>query len=315
MRAYVAVTDVDWYRFLSARHDIDEVNFWTPNPWGGRFRVLSRGEPMLFKLRAKEGGQIVGGGFFELYTELPVSIAWQTFGEKNGAPSETAVRERIARLRHDDTDPWAEYTIGCIVLVEPFFFPREEWIAPPRDWASNIVRGKQYDLTERIGRHLWEEVALRLAAARTRWQVADRDPGLEPPRGGFGDLASTRRRLGQGSFRALITDLYGRQCAVTRERALPALEAAHIRPFSEYPVHDIRNGLLLRSDIHRLFDAGYVTVTTDYRVEVSRRIRDDFNDGKNYLAMTGQYIAMPDVREWWPDPKALAWHNDNRFRG
>jgi len=53
----------------------------------------------------------------------------------------------------------------------------------------------------------------------------------------------------------LVLDAYGRQCAVTRERALPALDAAHIRSYSERPEHDVTNGLLLRSDVHRLFDA------------------------------------------------------------
>jgi putative restriction endonuclease len=78
---------------------------------------------------------------------------------------------------------------------------------------------------------------------------------------------------------------------VTRERALPTLDAAHIRRFSERPEHDVRNGLLLRSDVHRLFDAGYVTVTPRYKVEVSHRVRDDFNDGENYLRLATEGSA------------------------
>src|SRR5688572_21048490 len=85
--------------------------------------------------------------------------------------------------------------------------------------------------------------------------------------GGFGTLGLRRPRIGQGTFRAMITDLYGRRCTVTKEKALPALEAAHIRPFSEQMGHDLTNGLLLRSDVHRLFDKGYLTVTPEYGVE------------------------------------------------
>ena len=44
----------------------------------------------------------------------------------------------------------------------------------------------------------------------------------------------------QSTFKSLILDAYGRQCAVTRERALPALDAAHIRDYSERPEHDVR---------------------------------------------------------------------------
>jgi putative restriction endonuclease len=67
-------------------------------------------------------------------------------------------------------------------------------------------------------------------------------------------------RIGQGVFRIAVTDAYGRACAVTGEHSLPALEAAHIRPYAAEGLHDVANGLLLRSDLHRLFDKGYVTV-------------------------------------------------------
>ena len=44
----------------------------------------------------------------------------------------------------------------------------------------------------------------------------------------------------------------------------------------------VRNWLLLRSDIHKLFDAGYVTVTPDYEFEVRDHIHTAFDDGENY---------------------------------
>lgn len=57
--------------------------------------------------------------------------------------------------------------------------------------------------------------------------------------------------LGQGGFQILVTDAYTRRCTITGERTLPALEAHHIRPFSEEGPHRTDNGLLLRSDWHR----------------------------------------------------------------
>ena len=87
MNAYVAVTDKQWFdhlRGLSRRQPVEEVNFWTPKPWGGKFGVLQRGQPLLFKLRSPHNA-IVGGGFFEHYTPLPISLAWEAFGQKNGA--------------------------------------------------------------------------------------------------------------------------------------------------------------------------------------------------------------------------------------
>lgn len=133
--------------------------------------------------------------------------------------------------------------------------------------------------------------------------------------GGFTDPRFVRHRLGQGTFRALITDLDGRRCAVTREKALPALEAAHIRPWADRPRHEVTDGLLLRSDVHRLFDAGYVTATPEYRVEASRRMKDDFDDGDTYLKLHGARVAVPDREEWRPAAEALVWHNERVCRG
>ena len=77
--------------------------------------------------------------------------------------------------------------------------------------------------------------------------------------------------------------------------------------------HAVTNGLLLRADTHRLFDAGYVTVTPEHRFVVSRRLKDEWENGKAYYAMEGQPIALPGRREDRPDPALLRWHNEHVF--
>jgi putative restriction endonuclease len=131
----------------------------------------------------------------------------------------------------------------------------------------------------------------------------------------WGEPALIHPRLGQGAFRIIVTDNYARRCAVTGERTLPALDAAHIRPYADHGEHEPSNGLLLRRDIHSLFDRGYVTVTPARRFEVSRRIRDEFENGRDYYAMHGTEIRVPDRSELQPDRNALRWHNENRFLG
>ena len=111
----------------------------------------------------------------------------------------------------------------------------------------------------------------------------------------------------------LVTGLYERRCAVTRERTLPALEAAHIRPYNEGGEHAASNGILLRRDIHSLFDAGYVTVTPEHRFLVSRRIKEEFENGRDYYALDGRKIDVPARPERQPDAAALRWHNEERF--
>ena len=129
----------------------------------------------------------------------------------------------------------------------------------------------------------------------------------------FGKPLIVQPRLGQGSFRVIVTDAYGRRCAATGERVLPVLEAAHIRPYSEGGEHRVDNGLLLRSDLHTLFDQGYVSVTPEYRIEVSARLKSDFGNGKDYLVLRGRSIALPTNQKERPAAEFLAWHNENRF--
>ena len=314
MKAYIAVTDKTWFthlRALSRHNHVEEVNFWTPKSWGGRFRVLDRGQPLLFKLRSPDNA-IVGGGFFEHYSDLPISLAWRAFGEKNGATSLTEIRRRTARLRKDQPRPWEDYTIGCILLTEPFFWPEKDWIPQPEDWAPSTQRGKGYDLRTQIGERLWEQVSHRLRG--TVVSEPKPDGWVDLP-GGYADPVLVKPRVGQGIFRTVVADVYGRRCAVTREKAFPALEAAHIRPFRETPQHYVKNGLLLRSDVHKLFDAGYVTVTPDYQFEVSDHIRTDFDDGENYRQLRGTELWIPESSEHRPGREHLEWHNENRFRG
>ena len=114
----------------------------------------------------------------------------------------------------------------------------------------------------------------------------------------------------------LVTEAYDRRCAVTGEKTLPVLEAAHIRPYAESGPHLVSNGLLLRSDLHTLFDRGYITVTPALRVEVSRRIREEFENGREYYKHHGQPLAVkPGSPHDRPARDFLRWHTESRFLG
>ena len=189
MRAWIANTDFEWSRFLSGRPDLDEVNFWRPS--GGAFRVLSPGEPLLFRLKAPYNA-IVGVGFFVHFSVLPASLAWAAFGAKNGAPSEPDMRARIDNYRHrrgQGEDPGTDYKIGCIILAEPTFFSRSDWIPQPRDWRPPN-RGRPYGgLDPRRGTTRLAgdprpvtSGSYRRGSSRKRalWLVADSPPSLGP---------------------------------------------------------------------------------------------------------------------------------------
>jgi putative restriction endonuclease len=304
VKLWIGVTDGDWFRHLE-RLEPDEVNFWQPG--GGRtFRALQPGEPFLFKLHSPDNF-IVGGGFFIRSTALPASLAWDAFEQKNGVVSLSELRSRIRRYRPGDTtvDP----IIGCNILIEPFFLPRGSWIPIPSSFALNIVSGKSYDSTTQEGAALWD--AVRTSMPR---QIRAAEPTVqEGPR--FGDEYLTRGRLGQGAFRVLVTDAYQRRCAVTGEKTLPVLEAAHIKPYSDRGPHRISNGILLRSDLHKLFDLGYVTITPELRLEVSPRLKEEWQNGREYYAHHGKELAFRPIEgPNQPSQEYLAWHNEHRFR-
>lgn len=121
-------------------------------------------------------------------------------------------------------------------------------------------------------------------------------------------------RLGQGAFRVIVTDLYKRRCALTNSHVLHVLDAAHIQPYSEGGTHSPSNGLLLRQDVHTLFDRGYLTVTPDYHVEVSCRLKDEFDNGKEYYTLHGKTILLPEAPSFRPSVEQLTWHNESVYR-
>jgi putative restriction endonuclease len=309
MKFYVGVTDNEWFDIVSHVARIDEVNFWQPGGGSRAFKALQSGEPFLFKLHSPLNF-IVGGGFFAHWTRLPISLAWEAFGEKNGAHSFGEMRNLIISHRESDKDRLEDFYIGCILLEQPFFFERSEWISIPSDWKGPTQQGKHYDLQIEPGKSLWEQVRTRLAGKssylpETRIEDSSR----------YGTPILVKPRLGQGSFRILVTDAYGRACAITEEHSLPALESAHIKPYNEGGQHSVNNGLLLRSDFHRLFDRGYITVTPEYRIEVSRRLKEEFENGHSYYPFHGKPLHhYPSDSRNWPLKNLLIWHNENIFR-
>lgn len=230
MKFWTGVTDNDWYSFLSER-GFDEVNFWQPSGVAP-FTTLPAGTPFLFKLKSPHN-HIAGGGYFVSFSKLPLNMAWEAFGEKNGAATYLEVEKRIRRLSSGER---TVLEIGCSVLVQPFFFERKDWIPLP-NWAPNIVKGQTYDTETTEGAWLWNEVATRIQKKAVQDLVAEPVAEYGGPR--YGELFLARARLGQGSFQILVGEAYQKRCAITGESTLPVLEAAHIKSYAEGGPHRI----------------------------------------------------------------------------
>lgn len=146
------------------------------------------------------------------------------------------------------------------------------------------MTGKRYDSDAEGGRRLWNKVIGTLA------EEAERLPQghvLDPAQPRYGAEYLARCRLGQGGFKIAVGSAYRWRCAVCGEKTKPVLEAAHIKPFSASGRSRTENGLLLRADLHKLFDKGYLTVTIEYQIEVSHRLEEEFENGKDYNPFHG----------------------------
>lgn len=308
MKFYIGVTDYSWFKFL-ARERPDELNFWQP---GGRqsFKAIQTNELFLFKLHSPNNF-IVGGGFFVQHSFLPVSLAWDAFENKNGASDYLSFRNAIHKYRKSDFRLEPDPTIGCIILSMPFFFEQKDWIPTPDDWKPNIVQGKTYDTDTETGQKLYSQVQATLS----RYFQKNIDVVREASESDrYGSPQLTLPRVGQGTFKVRVTEAYNRRCAITGEKTLPVLEAAHIKPYSQSGPHLIENGLLLRRDVHTLFDRGYITINTALQIEVSKRIKEDYGNGREYYALHGKKLAeIPDRDNDRPSSLFLQWHNENVY--
>ena len=312
MKFYLGITDINWFNYLSGINP-EDVNFWQP---GGNlgFKALQPGGPFLFKLKYPLNA-IGGVGFFSSHTRLPISLAWDTFGNRNGCDTYDQFKRKIISYRGDRTE--VNPQIGCIVLTNPIFFHPDDWIRTPEDWSKSIQIGKGYSTDNEIGAQLWERVELLLYKYLTGNpnQIESSFVVQEPPPR-YDNYVLSKVRVGQGAFRVLVTDSYSRRCSISGEHTLQVLERAHIRSYSKDGPNTVSNGILLRSDLHKLFDTGYLTITKDLKVEVSNRIKEEFLNGKEYYQYHGkELLVLPQQVADRPHSQYIDWHNCNVFKG
>jgi predicted restriction endonuclease len=110
-------------------------------------------------------------------------------------------------------------------------------------------------------------------------------------------------RYGQPRFREDLLVAYNRSCAISGCTAVPVLEAAHIDPYLGAHTQHVTNGLLLRSDLHTLFDLHLITVTAGIRVAIAPELR-----ASEYSIFDQRELMMPVRPETRPDAAAVERH-------
>jgi len=124
----------------------------------------------------------------------------------------------------------------------------------------------------------------------------DRSPGADDVR----RLGTIKIRRGQAEFRASLIGAYSGKCAVTGSRIVDLLEAAHILPHTEGTDYRVSNGLLLRADIHTLYDLHLLSIDERYRVHLSKMLEmSEYRryHGAELLALPGTIGQQPSAEK------------------
>ena len=314
MELYVAHTDREWYDTLSTHAQggtIDEVNFWFPRSQRPA-KHFREGDPIFFRLGAPVR-KIAGYGFFAFLNVVPVSLAWETFGYRNGANDRGTFYRLLGRTTPEDL----ALPVQCMVLLDARFWPDARWV-PWDEERGYANTGVQMGRTEKDPKN----VAVLLDAIRQDGATVPPElrTGFEPVLIDEREVAARSRvvREGQGAFRLRLLEAYG-GCAITGEHTEPVLDAAHIQPYLGRSSNHPCNGLILTKEFHALFDKGLVTIEPqpgreEYRVRVSRLLRERWSNGRRYNAFDGQsLVALPADPRLRPSREALEWHRETIF--
>src|SRR5215217_3449255 len=292
----IAPTDLDWFELLSGEPPASEINFWTPTPWN--ISRLEQGDRFYFLLKAPLR-KIGGYGNFRYYENMSAREAWDRFGKGNGVVDLVELIARTSKYadRHSTKFvPTENPEIGCIILDRPVFFEERKFFEPGehgKPFPRQVVRLKYFD-----------EDFDEDSVGGVRPSVDDPKP-FQPvnEKGSSYKSRRVRDRVGQAVFRHKVLAAYGYRCCVTGESSLEVLDAAHIQPYVNSKSNHIQNGLAFRTDLHKLFDAGLVTIDDDYRLVVSNRLKS-----RDYAAYHGREVRGPDKAAHRPSIEALEVH-------
>lgn len=309
MEPYVAVTNPEWFFHLRGQAGetgrLDEVNFW--NPGGRVLKHFRAGDPVFFRLKAPFH-RIGGYGFFARFRALRLTAAWEVFGTKNGCDDPFTLARMTGKSLAD--------TIGCTMLIGVVLRADHHHVpwGPEQGWSgSGLQRGKTVR-EPALMRRLLDEIAFdamqvpdELCAERFHPLEADERRLV---------IARSAQREGQGAFRERLLAAYEGRCAITGEHTEVVLDAAHIQPYLGPRSNHVQNGLLLTKEFHALFDRGYVSVTPEHVVRVSRRLYEEWNNGHRYRPFDGRSLShLPRSAAEQPCAEVLAWHGERVFKG
>lgn len=290
-----------------------ELALWRPLSKQGSALLVGPGEPFMFGEMLASGSavQVRGGGVLSGVSRMFLTEMWEWFGEESGASSLTQLRQQYAAVTgglDDGDDPEVE----AILIYDVRFFAPSEYLEVPVDPVGFVLeRGAYFELDGRTDTDpIVRAVLTYVQPAPSTSQDEVTQAVLTKIRG---QAKAVVARIGQGAFKAMVSEAYKHHCALTGDKVRPVLEAAHIKSFASGGEYRLDNGILLRSDMHTLYDRGYISFDVDARLMVSPQLRQRFGNGDWLYARVGQAITVPERAVDRPNPDFLTWHHERVF--
>lgn len=293
----IGVTDQRWFEYLRSHSHGKTVNFWTPTPWKPSAALVGTRWYFMIKAPVRKIG---GYGIFLRYEEQTFADAWARYGPGNGCESQEELERRVNSFRKARASTNATKSIGCIELGKVILLGDVEFIDPNtasigHSFPSQIVQYKTFHEADRLQSHI------DLPPPTDKFVPAVGVPNRK--------TVSVKDRKGQSQFRNTILGQYDNKCCITGETTFDLLEAAHIQPFIDERSHHPQNGICLRVDLHRLFDAGLITFNDQLEILVSPSLGNS-----EYKALAGRALSAPSDPASRPSLAAIKEHRRS-FRG
>lgn len=294
----ISPTDNHWFNFLKGSGLNSNVNFWTPTPWN--LKKLNPGDRLYFMLKSPIR-KIGGFGEFREYKNLTSTQAWNEFGYRNGRNSRQEFIDSIQGYIDKNSSKFGgapinidTYEIGCIVLENCEFWENDLFLEPKDqsiDFATQVVTIKYFAQEDPF---------------KEAQPILERFDLVDLPRKDKQRFTNTRE--GQSAFKGKILKVYNNTCCVSGETIAELLEAAHIQEYRNKKSNHIQNGLLLRVDLHRLYDNQLLYIDSDYTIHISNLVASPI-----YRQFHGLKITVPSIVNYRPSNQALKLR-ENEFR-
>ena len=303
-KATIACTDLNWFDSLS-KTTPNLINFWTPTPWNTK---IEKGDIFFFLLKSPIR-KIGGYGIFSMYKNMSTKEAWSKYGRNNGVNNLFELDymvKKYAKKNSANFESSSDSNIGCIILKNPIFLDKIEYIKPEEhgiSFSKHIVKYKRINEKEAIK-------LLSLINISNKIENDKKFSFILPDKKDTSYISvKQKKREGQSIFRQKIMQLYKNKCCICEESNEFILEAAHITPYVNENSNHIKNGILIRVDFHKLFDAGLITIKENYHIKLSPHLSSTY-----YKIYDNKKISLPDNKEHWPAKEALIGHGLNIFR-